>query len=156
MIAHVWDSGIARLPRMGNTPRKTIAENLSRLMRESADLKTIQALHERCGISTGTLDRIRRGAVSAGVDHLADIAAAFGLEPWQLLVPGVKQGTTSNPDSIAAARDLLLFASKMVPELPTNVVKIGALVSDKGGLRKTSGQKGRAHSSKPKAKKVIR
>lgn len=40
----------------------------------------------RGGGTNGALDRMRRGAVAPSVDAVAQLAQAFDLEPWQLLV----------------------------------------------------------------------
>lgn len=92
---HIWGGVIVTIPPMGASARLILAANLTRLMAESEDLKTIKQLHDATvrhgvGVSTGTIDRIRRAKVSAGVDHLTALAQAFGLEPWQLLEAGVK------------------------------------------------------------------
>ncbi len=97
MKAHIWNSGIDTLPDMGESTRRTLAVNLGRLMDESEALKTIKQLSAQTGVSTGTIDRIRRGQVSVGVDNLDAIAAAFGLEPWQMLVPGIKANEKLKP-----------------------------------------------------------
>lgn len=39
------------------------------------------------GMTNGTIDRIRRADVNAGIDHLEPLAQALGVEPWELLVP---------------------------------------------------------------------
>ena len=72
---------------MGDPPRQVIAANLTRLMGASKDLHTLERLSVRCGISRGTLDRIRRALVSTGVDQLEAIGKAFGLEPYELMTP---------------------------------------------------------------------
>lgn len=92
---HMWNEDIETIPPMGASARLVLAANLSRLMAESEDLKTIKQLHlatVRAGspVSTGTIDRIRRAQVSAGVDQLTALGKPFGLEPWQLLEAGIK------------------------------------------------------------------
>lgn len=98
---------------MGDTPRQTLSTNLTRLMEQSPDYKTVKQLHVVCpGVSTGTIDRIRRGVVATSVDALAELAAAFDLEPWQMLIPGIRAGDKAAPttDTINAARALLRYA----------------------------------------------
>lgn len=69
------------------TPRQILAANLRRLMSERPDLNTLPKLTAASGCSNGTLDRIRRCAVATRVDELERLARAFGVQPWQLLVP---------------------------------------------------------------------
>jgi len=105
------------LPDMGEPAAKDIlGDNLARLMAESADLKTVVQLHARLvqlgkEVSTGNIDRIRRKAISTSVDNMARLAAAFGLEPWQMLIPGIKANTASDPATetraLASVRQLV-------------------------------------------------
>ena len=72
---------------MTTQPRHILAANLRRLMSQHPALDTLPKLTEASGVSNGTLDRIRRAAVATRVDELGRLATAFGVEPWQLLVP---------------------------------------------------------------------
>lgn len=65
-------------------------DNVNRLMAASKDLKTVKQLHARSGVSTGTIDRLRRAEAATGIDNIGAIAAAFDLQPWQLLVPDLQ------------------------------------------------------------------
>lgn len=40
-------------------------------------------------IANGTAQRIKESNTSIGIDMVAKVAKAFGLEAWQLLVPGL-------------------------------------------------------------------
>jgi transcriptional regulator with XRE-family HTH domain len=64
-----------------------LASNLRALMASRPDLDTLPKITARCGVSNGTLDRIRRAAVSTRVDQLERLAQAFGVEAWELLRP---------------------------------------------------------------------
>jgi transcriptional regulator with XRE-family HTH domain len=68
-------------------PRDTLAINLRALMAARPDLGTLPKVTAACGVSNGTLDRIRRAAVSTRVDELEHLGRAFGVEPWELLRP---------------------------------------------------------------------
>jgi len=68
-------------------PRDILAGNLKLLMQRHPELNTLAKLKARCGVSNGTLDRIRRATVATRVDELEPLAAAFGLQAWELLVP---------------------------------------------------------------------
>lgn len=59
-------------------------------METSAALKTFPAIIKASDgrITNGTLDRIRRAVAATNVDMLAELGQVFGVEPWQLLVPG--------------------------------------------------------------------
>lgn len=116
--------GIGRLPDMGEQSRDVLAANLVRLMADAGE--TIAQLHERCPtVSTGTIDRIRRAAVSAGVDNVAALAAAYSLEPWQMLMPGIKAGALPAPDThaVEVARGLLEYAATL-ERLPPGVTRL--------------------------------
>lgn len=101
---------------MGDSPRKVLADNLVRLMKESEDLRTIKQLHEACpSVSTGTIDRARRQVVSLSVDNVGALAAPFGLTAFQMLIPGIRAGDKAAPtqDAIQAARELLRYAAEI-------------------------------------------
>ena len=68
-------------------PRDILSANLRTLMAARPDLNTLPKLTARSGVSNGTLDRIRRAAVSTRVDELEKLAHAFGVEPCELLRP---------------------------------------------------------------------
>jgi transcriptional regulator with XRE-family HTH domain len=56
-------------------------------MASRPDLDTLPKITARCGVTNGTLDRIRRAVVSTRVDELERLGRAFGVEPWELLRP---------------------------------------------------------------------
>ena len=68
-------------------PRDILSNNLRALMAARPDLGTLPKITARSGVSNGTLDRIRRAAVSTRVDELERLGKAFGMEPWELLRP---------------------------------------------------------------------
>ncbi len=68
-------------------PRDILAANLRAFMAARPDLDTLPKITARCGVTNGTLDRIRRAAVSTRIDELARLADAFGVEPWDMLRP---------------------------------------------------------------------
>jgi hypothetical protein len=68
-------------------PRDILASNLRALMAERPALNTLSKITTACGISNGTVDRIRRAAVSTRIDELEALGRAFGLQPWELLRP---------------------------------------------------------------------
>lgn len=72
---------------MTTQPRHILAANLRRLMATTPALDTLPKITAASGISNGTLDRIRRAAVATRVDELERLGKAFGVQPWQLLVP---------------------------------------------------------------------
>ena len=74
------------------TPRHILAANLRALMASRQDLNTLPKITAASGVSNGTLDRIRRAACATRVDELEPLAQAFGVQPWQLLVPPAVAG----------------------------------------------------------------
>lgn len=62
-------------------------ENLSRLARE-------------CKFGPGTATRLKEQETSVGLEIVEKISAKFGVEPWQLLVPGF------NPDNVPTLQPL--------------------------------------------------
>ena len=70
-----------------------VAENLRRLRERYPELSTQKVLASRSGVGEGTIGRITRKEAACGIDSLEAIAGAFGLEAWQMLIPGL------DPDS---------------------------------------------------------
>jgi transcriptional regulator with XRE-family HTH domain len=72
-------------------PRAILAENVEKLMRVSKsarrDLSSPHRLQSTAGVSKSQVYRILSGSMGATIDFLAELASAFGLQPWQLLVP---------------------------------------------------------------------
>ncbi|HEY8356509.1 MAG TPA: hypothetical protein VIL30_03520 [Ramlibacter sp.] len=97
-------------------PREVLAENLKTLMSASARLRTIPEIVQACNsaISNGTLDRIRRADASTGIDTLEPLAALFGLDAWQMLVPGLRAEV--GPDGLPVVFGLPGWPFEMVDQ----------------------------------------
>jgi hypothetical protein len=78
--------------------RKVLADNLAALMRRpDRPVITERELSERARargyvVSPSSVNRILNCKVAPTLDHVVILAMLFGLEPWQLLTPGL------NPD----------------------------------------------------------
>lgn len=83
---------------MHKTLRQVLAENVAALMRSRPDLATDAQLRRRAKLGGGQIDGIRKGTKAATIDTIERVARAFGLEPYQLLVPGL------DPDNPATVR----------------------------------------------------
>lgn len=77
------------------TPRNVLSHNLRALMAAHLELTSQSALHKRSRVAQATIGRILgpRGE-NARIETVERLARAFGLEGWQLLVPGMEP---SNP-----------------------------------------------------------
>jgi transcriptional regulator with XRE-family HTH domain len=64
-----------------------VAANLQRLMAASADCRSQAALARRSKVPQRTIGRILNKEVTPSLDVLEQLAKAFDLLPWQLLVP---------------------------------------------------------------------
>lgn len=71
---------------MRKSMQTVLGENLAALMKGSREHSSPKKLGLKIGMSKSTVERIRAGQVACQVDTLAAIAAAFELQPWQLLV----------------------------------------------------------------------
>lgn len=68
-------------------PRDILAGNLRAFMAMRPDLGTLPKITKASGVTNGTLDRIRRAAVSTRIDELERLGKAFGVEAWEMLRP---------------------------------------------------------------------
>lgn len=74
---------------MAKKATEIVGANVDQLMR-SAGLSNAALEKKTNGrLTRSTVDRVRRAEGSAGVESVAEIARAFGLELWQLLVEGL-------------------------------------------------------------------
>ena len=67
-------------------PEDVLAKNLNALMLARADLASNERLAAKSGIGSSTIDRVRKATVATSIDTVADIARAFGLPTWTLLI----------------------------------------------------------------------
>ncbi|WP_323011526.1 helix-turn-helix transcriptional regulator [Castellaniella sp.] len=73
---------------------KKIVDELSRTLKRVTGHGTrypqLEVIASRTGVSKSTIARARTGETALKIDNLEDLAKAFGMEAWQLLVPGVE------------------------------------------------------------------
>lgn len=101
-------------------PRDVLAENLKTLMAGTPGLSRFPDIVERSNkvLTNGTLDRIRRASHATSIDTLAELARVYGIEPWQLLSPGLKvtagkaEAHTGplSPEALSLAREVDSFS----------------------------------------------
>jgi transcriptional regulator with XRE-family HTH domain len=77
---------------MGHQPSKTLvilSQNLLRLMEGHATLKNDSQLAKPAKMDQKTIWRIVNKMNEPSIDKVEKLAKAFGVEPWELLVPGL-------------------------------------------------------------------
>lgn len=89
---------IAAVPNPYST-REILAKNVKRLMQINPEMSSNVMVEERSGgkVKKSTLDRIRNQSSACDIDTLSRVADAFGLLPWQLLLPDLD---VKNPPTI--------------------------------------------------------
>lgn len=104
--------GMPAVPDKSKTkkPSRTLAvfsDNLSRLMRQKPETDTTSkvALLTRGKLSYKTIERIVKQEHEPTIETVEAIAKVFGLEPWQMLIPGLQPG-----DMPALQRSVLVEA----------------------------------------------
>jgi transcriptional regulator with XRE-family HTH domain len=102
---------------------QVLSANLQRLMDEAKPPITQMAVSKVSGIPQRTISRIKRGEVSPTLNSIDGLAKAFGLLPWQLLVPEMDP---RNPPLLRAASqeekelyDRLLAAAEQLAKYKT-------------------------------------
>jgi len=92
---------------MAKKATEIVGANVDQLMR-SAGLSNAALEKKTNGrLTRSTVDRVRRAEGSAGVESVAEIARAFGLDLWQLFVEGLDPGQLpslghDDPDGVSA------------------------------------------------------
>lgn len=66
---------------------RVVADNINRLMAASGHSNLSLERGTRGRVKKSTIGRMRNGEISAGINNVEEVARAFGLEAWQLLVP---------------------------------------------------------------------
>lgn len=96
--------------------KTTLGANLRSLMKVTHEYGSPAKLAKKIGTSKSTVERIRNGSVACQIDTLEAIAAAFDLQPWQLLIDELEP---NNPPMLRRDSDRLdaLYAQiKMAAE----------------------------------------
>lgn len=69
---------------------EVVAENIEMLIAAvPEDRRATNKFAKYVGVGNGTIDRLRKGDAKARVSTVERIGAKFGLEVWQMLVPGL-------------------------------------------------------------------
>lgn len=92
-----------------------IAANLTAWM-SSSSLDTVQKLEEESGVGFGTIRRARKGEGNITAKNMALIAAAFGRQPAELMIP---PAASIEPDSSAYDAPADSSATRIVAAEPT-------------------------------------
>lgn len=81
-------SGDRHIEQMLGAAHNTLVANIEALMRHDKITSDAQ-LGKKAGIDQKTVWRIRKKEQSPTLDKLTSLARCFGLEVWQLLIPGL-------------------------------------------------------------------
>lgn len=92
--------------------RDTLAQNLRSLMDAHHTYRTTTAIEratEKNGLKVGksTIDRALRGETNLTLDYIDAIANIYGLDPWQLMSPGLSPKNPPVLKSIGETEDAL-------------------------------------------------
>ncbi len=80
-------------------------ENVQTLMTRRYGGPNVTRLGRESKISQGGAQRLKAGA-SVGVELVATVADYFGVQPWQLLAPGLGETMRLSPEELEAVRRL--------------------------------------------------
>jgi transcriptional regulator with XRE-family HTH domain len=70
-------------------PRAILSKNLKGLMATKAGPNSQLGLARKSGVAQATIGRIIRQETAATIETLEDLAKAYGLQAWQLMVAGM-------------------------------------------------------------------
>lgn len=106
-----------RVKQFGMSP-SVLSDNIKKLMEASADLNTQAALGRRCGIDQRTVVRIINLEHSPTLEKIEAIATAYGLLPWQILVPGLDPKNPPVCELTQVEKGLYDKLRRLVTQLP--------------------------------------
>lgn len=98
--------------------QSVLSTNLKALMEASEDLRTQAALGKKCKINQRTVGRILNEEHSPQLKQIEAIASAFGLLPWQLLVPGFDPKSPPSCETTKVEKELYDKLRRLVTQLP--------------------------------------
>jgi transcriptional regulator with XRE-family HTH domain len=106
---------------MDRTALETLAANLRALMGAREELRTQARVGAKAGMDQRTVGRILNREHAPTLPQLDGLARAFGLEPWQLLVPGFDplDMPVCVPGSQRAAFDQMRLAAEALAKYRT-------------------------------------
>lgn len=87
---------------MKQSTQQYLISNLRQLM-DASELKTQSQLAKASGVSQTNISNIMRGEILPTIGTVEALAAAFGLESWQLLTPNLAISLASRPATIKPA-----------------------------------------------------
>lgn len=94
---------------MPSVIRGVIARRLKEWMEARVDLDTQMKVSVAAGVSQTTVSRILLARTGVTIDNLEAVAAAFGREPWELILPpgtaGVVHALQSNRNILKLPQD---------------------------------------------------
>jgi hypothetical protein len=89
------------------TSRDILAENLRRFREADGD-PSVRAWALRKGLDVKLIERLTKNSHSVTLDKLEEVAAACGLQAWQMLIPGIDP--ENPPQGNITAKDRALLA----------------------------------------------
>ncbi|WP_155947005.1 helix-turn-helix domain-containing protein [Pseudacidovorax intermedius] len=92
--------------------RRVLASNVQGLMAQNGSLNSNVKLSNASGVSIATLSRVMSMHTAATLDTITRLAAAFGLEPHQLLMPNLDAAGPHATQEISAEDRVLLAKFK--------------------------------------------
>lgn len=97
------------MEKLGKSPETILSDNIKRLMDAHISLNSEAKVAKAGGISQRTVNRARNG-LQVKLDSLHGLAKAFGLSPWQLLVPALDP---ANPPILAMSKEEKALYSRL-------------------------------------------
>lgn len=92
-------------PSTRNLGRAVLAANVMRMI--DNECLSVRGWAMAKGLDVRMIDRMTKAATSVTLDKIEEVAAACGLEPWELLLPGLQPGQRMDAPITEADRQLL-------------------------------------------------
>lgn len=107
----------AMAKQVGFKASEILSENVTRLKDAKPDASSQGKVGKRAGKSQSTIGRIINEQINCRANTIGDVAEAFNLEPWQILVPGFDprlppELMPSDPGERKAVHEFIQFLRK--------------------------------------------
>lgn len=104
---------------MGKKDAKTVLwENVSSLMTHEFGRENMTRFANKCGFAVSTVQRIKEMKTSVGIDVVEQIADAFKIDVWQVMVPNLNPALLPTLDSDRGGWPMTMFDKSRFTNLP--------------------------------------
>lgn len=82
------------------SPKELLRENLTKLMIHRLGKVNMLRTAHLCGVGLGSIQRAMEANTAVGLEVIEKLAVGLGVEPWQMIAPGLDPATASQQRAV--------------------------------------------------------